>query len=120
LVEQIQHYITHNFNSVLERVRLVWVIDTNVRQELLGADPQKQAEEQLNQVQAQLAGLNLVVNTSIIQGDPLKEIMFMAEIHDIGAIAACSSGNGFLRWSVPSMTREILRRSWHPVLYFPS
>jgi nucleotide-binding universal stress UspA family protein len=121
LVEQIQQQIIHNPDSVLERIRLVWVIDHSGRQEFLGDAPLTQAEEQLDQVQAMLANLNLVVNTAVVEGDPLEEILAMADVHDIGAIATCSRGDrGFLKWSVPSLTREILRRCWHPVLFFPS
>jgi nucleotide-binding universal stress UspA family protein len=120
LVEQIQQHVSQNPNSILERVRLVWVLTDSLRQELLGDAPLRQAEEQLDQIQAKLAALNLVVNTAVVEGDPLEEILKMAETHDIGAIATCSGGGGFLKWSTPSLTREILRRCWHPVLFFPS
>lgn len=121
LIQKIHHQVKNNPNSVLERVRLLWVIDDNVRRELQGDNPMQQAEQELDQLQADLAALNLVVNTTIVEGDPLREIMKTAEIHDVGAIATCSRGiGGLLRWSAPSLTREILRCSWHPVLFFPS
>lgn len=120
LVEKIHHQVKNNPNSVLERVRLLWVIDQNVRRELYGDNPMQQAEQALDKVQSELAALNLVVTTTIVEGDPLIEIMKTAEIHDIGAIATCSGGvGGLLKWSTPSLTREILRASWHPVLFFP-
>ncbi|HIK46949.1 MAG TPA: universal stress protein, partial [Leptolyngbyaceae cyanobacterium M65_K2018_010] len=57
----------------------------------------------------------------VVQGDPLEKIMAAAEVHDIGAIAICpGQHSGFLKWSVPSLARELMRRSWHPVLFFPS
>ncbi len=120
LVKKIQERIAQNPYSILERVRLVWVLTDSMRQELLGNVPMQEAEEKLDQIQAGLAGLNLVVNTNVVEGDPLEEILKMAETHDIGAIATCSGGGGFLKWSAPSLTREILRRCWHPVLFFPS
>jgi nucleotide-binding universal stress UspA family protein len=120
LIEQIQQQVTINPNSILERIRLVWVLHDGLRQELLGDAAIRQAEEQLDQIQARLAALNLVVNTAVVEGDPLEEILTMAETHDVGAIATCSSGGGFLKWSTSSLTREILRRCWHPVLFFPS
>lgn len=121
LVKKIHQQVKSNPNSVLERVRLLWVIDENMRRELRGDNPMKQAEQELDQLQAELAALNLVVNTTIVEGSPLAEILKAAEMHDIGAIATCSSNlGGILKWSAPSFTREILRSSWHPVLFFPS
>jgi nucleotide-binding universal stress UspA family protein len=121
LIEQIKQLVTNNPNSVLERVRLLWVIDDSIRRELRGDEPMKQAQQSLDKVQADLAALNLVVNTSIVEGDPLEEIMKTAETYDIGTIATCSRGiGGIMKWSAPSLTREILRRCWHPVLFFPS
>jgi nucleotide-binding universal stress UspA family protein len=121
LIQKIHHQVKHNPNSVLERVRLLWVIDDNVRRELHGDRPMQQAQQELDKIQAELAALNLVVTTTIVEGNPLAEILKAAEIHDIGAIATCSRNiGGILRWAAPSLTREILRESWHPVLFFPS
>ncbi len=121
LIKKIHQQVKTNPNSVLERVRLLWVIDKTMRRELRGDNPMKQAEQELDQLQAELAALNLVVNTTIVEGSPLAEILKAAEMHDIGAIATCSSNlGGILKWSAPSFTREILRSSWHPVLFFPS
>jgi len=120
LIEQIQELVGQNPDSILERIRMIWVLHDGLREELLGETAVQQAEARLNQIQAKLAKFNLVVNTAVVQGDPLEEILAMAELHDIGAIATCSSGGGFLKWSTSSLTQEILRRSWHPVLFFPS
>ncbi|MBD2232026.1 universal stress protein [Phormidium tenue] len=121
LIKKIHQQVKSNPNSVLERVRLLWVIDETMRRELRGDNPMKQAEQELDQLQSELAALNLVVNTTIVEGSPLAEILKAAEMHDIGAIATCSSNlGGILKWSAPSLTREILRSSWHPVLFFPS
>jgi nucleotide-binding universal stress UspA family protein len=121
LIKKIQQQVKNNPNSVLERVRLLWVIDENLRRELRGDNPMKRAEQELDQLQSELAALNLVVNTTVVEGNPLAEMLKTAETHDIGAIAACSSNlGGIIKWSAPSFTREILRSSWHPVLFFPA
>lgn len=121
VINYIRRQVSNNPASVLERVRLLWVIDENIRRELQGDRPQAQAQEALAEVQSELADLGLVVSTSVVEGNPMEQIMAAAEIHDIGAIAACSRGaGGFIKWSTPSFAREILRRSWHPVLFFPS
>ncbi|PSR17025.1 universal stress protein UspA-like protein [filamentous cyanobacterium CCP3] len=121
IIQHIHNQVKHNPNSVLERVRLLWVIDNHVRRELRGDRPVEQAQQELDKLQAELAELNLVVNTTVVEGSPLQEIVKAAEIHDISAIATCSRNiEGILRWSSPSLTREILRGSWHPVLFFPN
>ncbi|HIK45211.1 MAG TPA: universal stress protein, partial [Leptolyngbyaceae cyanobacterium M65_K2018_010] len=66
LIEKIRRQVQNNPNSVLERVRLLWVIDENIRPEFYGDRPVQQAEEELSQVQAELAKLGLVVNTSVV------------------------------------------------------
>lgn len=121
IIQKIHHQVKTNPNSVLERVRLLWVIDDQVRRELQGDHPVEQAQQELSKLQSELAELNLVVNTTVVEGNPLAEIMKTAETYDIGAIATCSRNiDGILRWSSPSLTREILRCSWHPVLFFPN
>jgi len=120
LIQCIKTQVRDNPHSTLERCRLLWVIDDSVRPELLGDDPMKTAEERLGQVQGELADLGLVANASVVEGDPLEEIMQAAQRYDISALATCSRGmGGFMKWSAPSLTREILRASWHPVLFFP-
>jgi len=99
---------------------LLWVIDDNIRRELQGDHPMEDARQRLEKAAEMLRELNLNVTTMVVEGDPLTEILRAADRYDIGAIATSSRGiGGLLRWSVPSLTREILRHSWHPVLYFP-
>ena len=99
---------------------LLWVVDDNIRRELQGDNPIEEAQQHLDQVAETLRALKLNVETLVVEGDPLTEILKAADRYDIGAIATSSRGiGGLLRWSVPSLTREILRHSWHPVLYFP-
>lgn len=99
---------------------LIWVVDENIRRELRGDNPLEEARDRLQKAADTLRELNVNVETILVEGNPLEEILRAADQHDIGAIATSSRGiGGFLRWSVPSLTREILRHSWHPVLYFP-
>jgi hypothetical protein len=47
-------------------------------------------------------------------------VLAMAQEHDVSAIAIASSTLGkLIELSSPSFAGEILRRSWHPVVYFP-
>lgn len=121
LVQRIKDQVMSNPHSTLERCRLLWVIDDSVRPELLGDTPLKTAQDRLGQVQSELADLGLVANASVVEGDPLTEILGAAQQYDISAVATCPRGmGGFMQWSAPSLPREILRASWHPVLFFPS
>ncbi|MBD2257353.1 universal stress protein [Pseudanabaena sp. FACHB-2040] len=121
LLQQIKQQVQSNPHSVLERIRLLWVVDDSVRRELRGDQPKQAAQAKLEQVQKDLAALDLVVNTSVVEGDPLQEILAAAETHDIGAIATCSRNlGGVMKWTVPSVTRELVRNSWHPLLFYPS
>ncbi|MEB3314011.1 MAG: universal stress protein [Cyanobacteriota bacterium] len=121
LVDRVRHQVQNNPDSVLERIRLLWVVDENIRPELLGDHPLEDAQDALATVQAELAALGLVVNLTVVTGDPLKQILAAAEAHDIGAIAIASRGlGGLLKWSAPSLSRELMRHCWHPLLFFPS
>lgn len=120
LIEKIRQQVQGNPTSVLKQVELLWVIDANIRREFHGEHPIEKAKAECETIKADLGSLGIDVNTTVVEGDPIQQIMLMAEQCDIRAIATCSSGlGGFLKWSTPSLTRDIIRRSWHPVLYFP-
>ncbi|NEQ34594.1 MAG: universal stress protein [Leptolyngbya sp. SIO4C5] len=120
LVSQVKQQAQARANRALETCRLCWVIDDSARREIQASDPIGAAQEKLEAVKAELDLPDLEVKTEVRQGSPIEEILMAAEVHDISAIAVCPGSRGrFLRWSVPSMTQDILRRSWHPVIYFP-
>lgn len=53
-------------------------------------------------------------------GSPVKEILLSAGDTDMTAIATASRHTGnFWEWSIGSTTGEILRKSWHTILFFP-
>lgn len=119
-LEALKAQIRQNPPSENHQYWLIWVVDDNLRRELQGDRPLEEARERLHKAADTLRELNLKVDTIVVEGDPLEEILKAADHYDIGSIATSSRGiGGLLRWSVPSLTREILRHSWHPVLYFP-
>ncbi len=60
------------------------------------------------------------VTTQVRYGAPVKEILEEAQEIDITAIATSSRNIGRAwEWTVPSVTGDILRRSWHSILFFP-
>ena len=68
----------------------------------------------------QQVGHPIQISYSVRSGSPVKEILATAQEEDITAIATSSRNIGKI-WelTVPSITGEILRRSWHSVLFFP-
>ena len=119
-LERLQAQIKNVPPPASHKYLLLWVVDDSIRRELRGDNPLQDAQERLNQAGDMLRELGVTVETIVREGDPLEEILMAAEEYDISAIAAASREvGGFMRWSVPSLTRELLRQSWHPVLYFP-
>ena len=120
LVEQVKRYFKAHPNPVLEQCLLLWIVDESGRRELRGGSQVADAEAKLTTVQQDLSALGIMVKTEVRVGNPVTETLSAAMDHDISAIATSSNSLGkLLEWSIPSFTGEILRKSWHPVLYFP-
>jgi nucleotide-binding universal stress UspA family protein len=121
LVSRIQHF-SQAAQSSLERCLLVWILEEVGRRGLTEyrENQARVAEEKIAHVKADLEVLNLRVETVVRQGNAIAEILRLAQDYDISAIALSSDSLGkILEWSMPSFAGEILRRSWHPVIYFP-
>lgn len=122
LVEQIKHYAQARQPGTLEECLLCWVVDEVGRRSLREVLKYQveEAEEKLAAVKADLESLNLNVGSIVIKGTALPEILDLAVERDISAIAISSDSMGkLLEWSVPSFAGELMRQSWHPVIYFP-
>jgi len=119
LVEQIKRYARNRPPHSLECCLLCWVVSKDGHRELRESKL-KQARPLLEGVQADLEKLGLQVRIEVRQGEFLAEILDAAVMTDISAIAVSSQNLGKLReWSIPSATGELLRRSWHPIIFFP-
>jgi nucleotide-binding universal stress UspA family protein len=121
LVNRIRHQ-AKNPQSTLESCLLCWIFDDVGRRGLdsYRENQMKAAENELAKVQTELANLGLDVKALVLQGNALGEVLRLAQDYDISAIALSSDSLGkILEWSIPSFAGEVLRRSWHPVIYFP-
>jgi nucleotide-binding universal stress UspA family protein len=103
----------------LEFCHLCWVLN----QAIIDGQPAKpspQSQAILDQLERNLSSMGIQVTTHLRRGNPWLEIQAEALEHDISAIAVSSHNVGKI-WelSIPSFTGEMLRRSWHPVLFFP-
>ncbi|KGF72434.1 hypothetical protein DO97_08635 [Neosynechococcus sphagnicola sy1] len=121
LVQQIQHYAQHQVSDSLHQCLLCWVVEEGTRQDALAhATKVQQAEAQLAIAKTNLESGNLAVTVEIRRGNPVTEVLASAQELDISAIAITSEHCGkFWELSIPSFGGEILRRSWHPVIFFP-
>lgn len=121
LVAQVKHHAKNRPANSLERCLLLWAVENDDRIEKLLHDSRVQAAEaKLATAKVGLEELNLAVTSQVVTGEPILEVMKAALDHDITAIAIASATLGKLREiSSPSFTGELLRRSWHPILFFP-
>lgn len=120
LVEQVKHHVQQQTPSNLETCRIVWVIDDCDRRDIPREPFVQAAQEELATVQADLAALNLQVATRVKLGSPVLQLMEETMETDISAIAVSRNRrNSLMQLSVPNFIQDLLRHSWHPILYFP-
>jgi nucleotide-binding universal stress UspA family protein len=119
LIEQIKHYVQKQSQPHLKQCMLVWVVEDGSRNEVIRTNRLQEAQKKLASVKAELEAIGLEVNTEVRQGSPIVEILDAALYFDISAIALGNdSQSNWLEWAVPSCAKDLLRRSWFPVLFF--
>jgi len=120
VVERVKRLVQEHPRPSLEDCHLCWVIEDVGRRDVPRDYQVQAAEEKLAGVKAILDPLNLRVETEVRLGSPVVEVLEAACNRDISAIALSSNPRtNLLERSLPSFTAELLRRSWHPVIYFP-
>ncbi|MBF2067160.1 MAG: universal stress protein [Calothrix sp. C42_A2020_038] len=120
LVQQVKQLAQKQSSKFLEQCTLCWVLENNERRGVPSKIQPQQANETLSQIKSDLVGLNLDVETQVLEGNPLSTILEAATMSDISAIAVSSGTIGKLQeWLVSSFVAELLRFSWFPVLFFP-
>lgn len=106
--------------TALECCLLAWVVDEVSRNADLRQNAVHHAEKVLAAVKPELENIGLKVETDVRLGNAVTEILDLAVEHDITAIVSASRNVGkLIELSVPSLTGELLRKSWHPIIYFP-
>ena len=120
LVQKVKEQAQNRPDNSLEKCMLLWVVDEGGRREVPKDYQVKEAQEKLQLVKAELEQLGLQVNAEVRLGNPYEEILDAALEFDISAIAISSDNLGkLIEWPVRSFAGELMRRSWHPVLFFP-
>lgn len=122
LIDSIEHYAKAQSESSLTNCLLFRTVDDVSRKALeeVQGYKLKEAEASLDQVKPRLEDLGLSVETLVEQGQGIPQLLHAAMEYDVTAIALSSDSFGkLIEISSPSFAGEVLRRSWHPVLYFP-
>ncbi len=119
-IEQIKHFVQTQSAQALKGVILCWVVEEGGRHELTLAQQQQVVCETLEPVRDDLVSCGVEVTLDVRRGNPIAQVLAAAQESDTSAIVLSTDNRGnLLDWSAPSFTGEILRRSWHPVLFFP-
>ncbi|HBL12804.1 MAG TPA: universal stress protein UspA-like protein [Cyanobacteria bacterium UBA11162] len=104
----------------IKQCMILWVVEDVGRTPILKDQQIQVAQKKLEQIKIELAPLGLEVNTEVRQGNPYLEILDAATVFDISAIAISSDRIGkIIDWPVRSFAGELMRRCWHPILFFP-
>lgn len=118
VVQQIEHFAITQPDSELRGVELCWIVEEGGRFELSQQEAQQFVTQKIEPVQRQLQAAKLAVEITVRRGNPVVEVLEAAQDGDTSAIALSSKLSRSLT-SPPSFTSELLRRSLHPVLFFP-
>ncbi|NCJ08512.1 universal stress protein [Synechococcales cyanobacterium C] len=119
LIEVVKQKVKEDGRNTLERCLLSWVREKQTRR----VSPEIEDPESLkilDSVRGDLESLGLQVEVELRHGNPISEVQKLALEYDISAIAVSSRHFGKL-WelSIPCFAGEVMRRSWHPVLFVP-
>ena len=121
VVELVKQRVVDCPSPKLELCHLCWVVEDAGRR---GVPPEyftEPARKALEEAKIQLEAVGVGVEAEVRQGDPLLELLLVAQMANVSAIATSSNSMGKLQeLSIPSFTRELLHRSWYPIIYFPS
>jgi nucleotide-binding universal stress UspA family protein len=118
LVDQIaQRSQAHH---TVDRCTLCWVSPDRNWLSIPAAEQAKLIDQQLIPVETQLAAASITTQRAIHHGNALKGILATARDADISAIAIASNSLGTIaEWTTPSLTSELIRQSWYPLIFFP-
>jgi nucleotide-binding universal stress UspA family protein len=123
LIEQIKARAQNRFPDSLQSCLLCWVLPEErdvSRRSVPQSDRSNEAQTKLAALKKDLESLKLKVATLIERGNPVQEVLAAAQEYNISAIALSSGNVGkLIEISVPSFSGDVLRRSFHPVIYFP-
>lgn len=119
LVDRVKRSALQREVHALKHCVLCWVIEDSGHRSLTKEHQVQLAHTELAAAKTTLESADIQVQTEVRYGVAVTEILGAAQENDVSAIAISSNKSGLIEWSIPSFTGEILRRSWHPVVFFP-
>lgn len=123
LIQQIKQRIQNQPGSTLEQCHLCWVVETTRRRDLPNDYQIAAVRKELAEVRADLeASTKLKIDPlDVREGDDVLEVLEAARMADVSAIIV-SAGEARRRipFSESQFASELLRRSWHPIIYLPN
>jgi nucleotide-binding universal stress UspA family protein len=119
MIEKLQTQCTQT--KTPPQITFCWVVDTVGESENVIAQRTEAAQQKLQAIMAPFLAKGFSVNQQIRYGNPVLEVTAAARELAVSAIVTASGNVGkFWELSIPSFAGELLRRSWHPILFFPS
>jgi len=119
LVAEFKRYAAQRPANSLERCMLIWIIDAGILREVPKDSLLKEAQAKLGAIKTELAGLNLEVDIEVRLGEPVPDILEIAAMSDICAIAVAGKNLGGSWDWVRNFRRDLLRGSSQPLIFFP-
>jgi nucleotide-binding universal stress UspA family protein len=120
LIGKIQELVRQQAPHSLEHCLLSTVVDEVSRNPNLGNMELQQAQVRLAEASTRMEAAGIKAETQVRSGNAIVELLESAQDWGASAIATASDSLGGLReLPAPSFSGELLRKSWHPVLYFP-
>lgn len=119
IIAEFKRYAEKRPANSLERCMLAWIIDAGILKEVPKDSLLKEARQKLAAIKTELETLNLEVDTEVRLGEPVPDILEIARMSDICAIAVGGKNLGSSWDWMRNFTRDILRGSCEPVIFFP-
>ncbi|QUS60009.1 universal stress protein [Synechocystis sp. PCC 7339] len=118
LVERLKASLEKGPSGKVQSCYFLSILEDGIRRPELMESRRQEAEEKLATIKQEFSSLVPDIVTEVRQGNPIQEILNAAFVNDITAIAVASRRASLLDWTIPSLTDNILNRSWFPLLFF--
>jgi nucleotide-binding universal stress UspA family protein len=107
-------------HHTVDRCTLCWVSPDRNWLSIPADEQAKLIDQQLIPAETQLAAASITTQRAIHHGNALQGILTTAREADISAIAIASNSLGTIaEWTTPSLTSDLIRQSWYPLIFFP-